>query len=281
MTKKAILNIFNSIINYFWHQILVRILGMTLQKLLFPLLLFPLLASAQINESDSLKVKASLALTGFYQGGNVETLIFRANSHFSFKPWEKAVFKTQNSYVYQAFDKDKADEDILSLNFLYFNPERKIYPQVLGFLSTNFRREIDMRYLVGGGVTFQVIQKEKHWLKFSLTSEYEHTEFKSATFNRPEYNGDSTVNTWRGTIWINGKYHLFEGKLIFGHESFFQPSLEDFNNYRWRTDLSLELPVWKFLNFKINYLRTSESLVIIDQKRKDSLVSFGLTIKNF
>ena len=245
------------------------------------LLLFPVILIAQINESDSLNVKASLSLTGFYQGGNVETLIFRANSNFSFKPWEKAVFKTQNSYVYQAFDKDKADEDILSLNFLYFNPQRKIYPQVLGFISTNFRREIDLRYLVGGGVTFQLMQKEKNWLKFSVTTEYEHTEFKNAVFNRSEYNGDSTINTWRGTLWVSGKYHLFKGKLVFGHESFYQPSLEKSNNYRWRNDFSLELPIWTFFNFKINYLHTSESVVILGQKRRDNILSFGFTIKNF
>lgn len=125
-----------------------------MKKIVFIFLIFPVFLSAQINESDTLKLKASLSLTGFYQGGNVETFIFRAKTDVSFIPWKNWVFKNQNSYVYQAFGKDKADEDILSLNFLYLNPDRKIYPFVLGFVSTNFRREIDLRYLVGAGVTF-------------------------------------------------------------------------------------------------------------------------------
>jgi len=45
-----------------------------------------MLLSAQINESDTLSIKANLSLTGFYQGGNVETIIFRAKSEFSFNP---------------------------------------------------------------------------------------------------------------------------------------------------------------------------------------------------
>jgi len=102
-----------------------------------------------------------MSLTGFYQRGNVETVIFRAKSDFSFKPWKKWVFKNQNSYVFQEFGKEKADEDILSLNFLYLNPEQKIYPFVLGFVSTNYRRAIDLRYLFGAGVTFQILEKEK------------------------------------------------------------------------------------------------------------------------
>ena len=88
-----------------------------LKKSIYFFLFIPLLLTAQINESDTLKVKADLSLTGFWQGGNVQTLIFRAKSNFSFTPWKRWVFKTQNSYVYQEFGKVKADEDILSLNF--------------------------------------------------------------------------------------------------------------------------------------------------------------------
>lgn len=235
----------------------------------------------QINESDSLKLKASLSLTGLYQSGNVETVIFRAKSELGFTPWKNWVFKTTNSYVYQEFDKDKADEDILSLNFLYINPQKKIYPLLLGFVSTNFRREIDLRTLFGAGVSFQLYKKEKNWLKASLTTEYERTSFKLNDFNIDAYDGNNDIDTWRGTIWINGKYHLFKGKLILNHESFYQQSLQESNNYRWRADFGLELPVWKFLNFKVNYLYTSESIVIAGQKKNDEFLTFGLTLKNY
>ena len=109
-----------------------------MKKVLYCFLIFPIFLSAQINESDTLSVKASLSLTGFYQGGNVETLIFRAKTDLSFKPWRNWVFKNQNSYVFQEFGKVKADEDMLSLNFLYLNPERKIYPFVLALLVPIF-----------------------------------------------------------------------------------------------------------------------------------------------
>ena len=254
-----------------------------MKKFLFYLLFFPIIISAQINESkiDSLKIKADLSLTGFWQSGNVETLIFRAKSNLSFIPWENWVFKTQNSYVYQAFDKDKADEDILSLNFLYINPERKIYPFVLGFVSTNFRREIDIRSLFGAGVTFQILNKKKDWLKASISSEYEQTRFEKSNFNITNYNGDNSIDTFRATIWLNGKYHVFKDKLIITHESYYQPSLEENDNYRWQADIGIELPFWKYLNFKVNYLRTFESIVIQNQKREDQFLTFGLTLKSY
>lgn len=241
----------------------------------------PLLLKAQTNESDSLKFKANLAVTGVWQAGNVETLIFRTKSEVSITTLNSWVFKTKNSYVYQAFGKEKADEDILSLNFLYFHPERRIYPLLIGIATTNFRREIDLRYLLGTGVTFQIFNEKEYWLKLSVSSEYERTDFGKNEFNFTDYDGMSFINTFRGTVWVNGRYQLFENKLIFSHESYFQPSLEEGNNFRWQADLGLELPIIKYLNVKANYLHTYESIVIKNQKQQDRLLTFGITIKSY
>ncbi len=259
----------------------VRFTAHTMKRLVFYFLMFPIVLLAQINESDTLNVKASLSITGFYQGGNVETLIFRTKTDFSFKPWKKWVFKNQNSYIYQEFGKEKADEDILSLNFLYLNPQRKIYPFVLGFISTNFRREIDLRFLFGAGATFQIINKEDHWLKFSISSEYEQTDFSETDFNYSQYDGQSSINTFRGTLWVNGNYKLFKNRMILTHESYFQPSLEEGNNFRWQADVGLEFPIWKFLNFKINYRHTFENIVIENQKQEDRFLTLGFTVKSY
>ncbi|MEO1099056.1 MAG: hypothetical protein AAFX57_15090, partial [Bacteroidota bacterium] len=77
-----------------------------MKKVLCCLFFLPFCLSAQTNESDTIKLKASLSLTGFLQGGNVQTLIFRAKSDVSYKPWKKWVFKTKNSYVYQEFGQE-------------------------------------------------------------------------------------------------------------------------------------------------------------------------------
>ncbi|WP_297800066.1 DUF481 domain-containing protein, partial [uncultured Polaribacter sp.] len=70
-------------------------------------------------------------------------------------------------------------------------------------------------------------------------------------------------------------------KVIVNHELYFQPSLGHSNNFRWQADIGLELPLWKFLNFKINYLHSRESIVIENQKQEDSMLSFGFTLKSY
>lgn len=79
----------------------------------------------------------------------------------------------------------------------------------------------------------------------------------------------------------DGKYHLFDDKIILSHESYFQPSLRYGRNYRWRADVGLELPNWKFLNVKINYLLTFESIVIENQKHENKFFTIGFTIKSY
>ena len=100
-------------------------------------------------------------------------------------------------------------------------------------------------------------------------------------FNLPEYNGNSSINTFRSTFWVNGKYNLFKKKVIINHEIYFQPSLEHSNNFRWQADVGLEFPIWKYLNFKINYRHTFESIVIESQKQEDGMMSFGFTLKSY
>lgn len=245
------------------------------------LLLAPISLFSQINESDTLKWQADLSVTGFWQAGNVETVIFRAKSDMSFKPAKDWVFKTTNSYVYQEFGRVKADEDILSLNFLSYKPQQRVYPILLGFFSTNFRRDIDLRTLYGAGVTVQLLNEPTYWLKFAVSSEYEQTFFGSNRFNRDRYNGQDYIDTFRATMWVQGRYQLFDKKLILSHQSYAQPSIREWDNYRWQVDLGVEMPISRYLNFKINYLQTFESVVKEGQKPEDRFLTFGFSLKSF
>lgn len=236
---------------------------------------------AQVKDKDSIKLRMDLSLTGFWQGGNVETLIFRAANKFDYQFAKNVKFRSQNSYVLQEFGRVKADEDILSLNFVNINTHKRLHPLALAFFSTNFRRKIDYRYIVGGGLSYQLLKKKKHNIIMSLTGEYEHTDFKTTDFKIDDYDGYTAINTWRSTLWFQGEHQLFSGKMIFKHQFYFQPSLQDSDNFRWRGDVSLELPIWDFLNFKINYYRTYESVVVEPQLPMDEFLTFGFTIKNY
>jgi hypothetical protein len=249
------------------------------KQVLLVFLLMPFLMQAQINESDTVNIQSSLTLSGLWQRGNVQTSIFRGRTDFVAKAGNRWSYKNTNSYVYQAFGMQKADEDILSLNFLYLDSDKKVYPLVLGIFSTNYRRQISRRYLLGAGLTFQLIQNEKYWLKLSVSSEFENTVFKTSQFNLSEFSGRSTIRTLRGTLWLNGRHKVFSDKVILTHESYYQPSLEKASNYRWQVSLGLAFPISKQLSFNVNYIDTFESVVVASQQQNDSFMTLGFTLK--
>lgn len=78
----------------------------------------------------------------------------------------------------------------------------------------------------------------------------------------------------RASVCINGTHHLFKDKVIVSHESCFQPSPVGGGHYRWQDNFGVELPTLKFLNFKVNYLHTFESILIRGQAREDTFLTF-------
>ena len=80
---------------------------------------------------------------------------------------------------------------------------------------------------------------------------------------------------------MNGKYELIADKLILMHESFYQPSLQEANNFRWRTNSGIALPITEYLNITLNYQHTYESIVIADEKKEDRFVTLGFTLKSY
>ncbi|OJJ15194.1 hypothetical protein BKI52_39715 [marine bacterium AO1-C] len=239
--------------------------------------ILPLGLQAQVNESDTARFQLQTTLTGVWQEGNAEVLIFRAKALASFRASNRLVFKTQNAHLYQEFFKRKADEDFFSRNFIYYRPSQKVYPFLLGFLNTNFRRKVDLRYFLGGGVTWQLIQARSQLLKVAISGEYEESRFAQSNFSDNRFDGSSTISTWRATVWLFGRYQLGK-KLILHYEAYYQPSFHLANNYRWQTDIGLEIPLWRFLNFRVNHLYTHENVVVLGTRQTDSIVTFGIRL---
>lgn len=237
-------------------------------------------ASAQLNESDTLRLQYRTALTGNVQTGNLEALTLVGRLELSAAPGAQWAVKTQNTVRYQAFFGRKADSDFDSRNFLYAGQQRALYPFAMAFLSGNFRRKINFRWFAGPGLTWQAIRRAGHVLKISLAGVYEATDFAGTTYNFPEYAGSARIGTWRATARVFGQHQVLSQRLRLFYEFYWQPSVEQANNYRWLADMGLELPVWKGLSFHTHLLYTRENVVIAGVKPEDLIFTFGISIRN-
>lgn len=233
-------------------------------------------SSAQLNESDTTRFQLRAGASGAWQQGNVALVVLRSRLEMVTNGKQPVVFKTQNNSLYQEFSGFKVDNDLNSRNFLYYKPQRTIYPFALLYIQTNFRRKIDYRWFGGVGVTWQLVRQSHTNLKFSAGVLREDTRFSSTRFNENFYNGSRHIALWRGTFYLSGWHRLLNNKLRLFYSTYWQPGFEQVANNRAQADIGLELPIWKGLSFQTEYLFAYEQVVAERIQEIDRILTFGL-----
>lgn len=233
-------------------------------------------ASGQLNESDTMKVQIRVGINGIHQTGNVDLVILRTRLEIVGRLSESLVFKSQNNTLYQEFSGWKADDDINSRNFLYFNPQQRVYPFAMAYLQTNYRLNINLRYFAGVGGTWQVVRNENHILKFSGSVVYEETDYTVNNFNDSFYNGNTEIKIWRPTVYLIGTSRFSNNKIRLHYTAYWQPGIEQVSNQRFQAETGFEFNVWKGLSFTTQYLFIYEEVVPMNVKQKDALLTVGI-----
>ncbi|MDX2048741.1 MAG: DUF481 domain-containing protein [Chitinophagaceae bacterium] len=234
-------------------------------------------ALAQINESDTLKWQFRVSLTGSYQQGNAEILNIRSRLEFLVRPDEKWAFKSQISSLYTQFFDRKIDNDINVRNFLYFQPEHRLYGYIAAFAFTNHRRKLKSRYVFAAGPTWQAIRSKNFILKLSANMVYESSLFKDTVFNQAKYNGQDKINLWRYSLYAGGWGFLFNNRLRLYYELFLRQAFNNSKNYRTHLEVGFDFPVWRGLSFNTVYTSTHENVVVKNIKEDDRILTFGLS----
>ncbi|MEC3874171.1 DUF481 domain-containing protein [Chryseobacterium salviniae] len=232
---------------------------------------------AQLNESDTLKFQMRASATGSWQEGNVNILVLRGRLDFVANGNKDWVFKSQNSSLYQELGNKKADNDIYSRNYLYYKPQKKIYPFAIFYAQTNFRRKIDYRLFGGVGATYQAVRTENHMVKLSASLVNEKTSFTTDKFNETAYNGSNEIALWRGTAYLSGIHKIAKNKLRIFYNAYWQPAFENVPNNRVQAEIGLEVPVWKGLNLSTQYVYAHEQVVAEKIKQTDKILTFGVS----
>lgn len=232
---------------------------------------------AQINESDTVKLQVRASFTGSYQQGNVALLALRGKLDASYSLAQQWVFKSQNSSLYQAFYAKKADNDVFSRNYLYFKPYNRVYPFAIGYVSSNFRRKIKLRYFTGLGASVQLVKNVRHVVKLSANIVYESSIFEDNVYNIAAYDGKNRIDLWRSTLYIGGWNYVLNKRMRVYYDVFGQWAWRDKRNYRTQADLGFDWPIGKGLSFSALYTYTHEQVVVQKIQQDDKILTFGLS----
>lgn len=236
---------------------------------------------AQFTESDTLQFGYRLNVNGSWITGNVDRLLINGNGELS-HVGKVIGLKSANSYVYGQIFKQETENDIFSRNFIYLSPRAKIYPYAMLWLQNSKRLGIKFRHQAGLGVTYRVMQAMGQTVKVSATVTQEETRYNGSDFaiEPANLNGDEVI-TWRATIRLFASHELIGNRVVFHYETWYQPALDDSNNWRYYLNASMDVPFSKHFSFRAAVLYSHEQVVLTTIKRDDKIVTFGLNWSNF
>lgn len=179
--------------------------------------------------------------------------------------------------MYQEFGSRKADNDLFSRNYLYYRPERRIYPYIIGYVSSNFRRNIRIRMFAGPGLTWQTLRQSNHVVKLSANVIHEASVHSVVTYNDVRYNGSDRISVMRMTAFLSGYHHFLSRSVRLTYAAFWQPAIGDKNNQRMQWDLGLEIAVKKGFSVNIQHTTVYEQVTAANVLPNDHLTTAGLS----
>ncbi len=205
----------------------------------------------------------------------VERFILISNNSFVFES-KYMRFEPIINYRYGTIkpngrDKQNLENDLFIQLENLFLPHKKYFPSVIGGFenSPNFR-QLNQRYLIGGGINTYPLKKPNKIVHINLLGIYEHSNFESLNYN------------------VFRLMHMAKGKLGFNNDTFgisFSTSVavapNDFNNYRMRTFLKPYFRISKFAELNLMYDSWQENIVNGNSPKEISTITLGLSITNF
>lgn len=220
----------------------------------------------KVQNTEPKHFKYSLALDGNFSQGNVQRALFITRAELS---WKNKIMDitTHPRFVYGKQNGDLAERD--GFTDLYFNVlhERKVYVFGLGTAENSRLRDIDSRIMSGMGIGFHLLRNPRNTFSITNGIVYEATRFKER----------ADIETFRNSLIIKGLHKIGSGKFRFKHLSFFQPSIQNANNLRWSTQMSLEIMLHKQLSFRTSFENYYESITETGRQRNDMRWSVGFS----
>ncbi len=237
--------------------------------------------SAQLTESDTLRLGYRVNANGSWITGNVERLLLNSNLDLS-HVGEIAGVKSSNSYIYGTIFNNKTENDIFSRNFFYLYPRERFYPYVMLWLQNSRRQQIKFRYQAGLGASYGLVHNAATQLKLSVTLTHEETRYTGEDFTvEPENLNVDRIKNWRGTIRVLGNHYLANKKIRLHYETWYQPAADDKDNWRTYVHAVVEVPLSRHFAFRSALLYMHDNIVLVPIKRDDKIVTFGVNFSNF
>lgn len=203
-----------------------------------------------------------------YQTGNVEYAaylgkinIVRKDSLIEYSLNAQFAYSEQES-------KKKQNSKIVSLN-VDFLPNDVWSPFLITKLESFYEKHINLRQQYGLGIKYTLLNALENKFSISLATLYDNTKFGLSDIKSPE--------TAKLSVRVKGSNN-FDNKLKITYLSFYQPSINDFQDYTINSNVTLELPISSVISISTTVSDIYDNIVPAGYKQNDLLLYLGFTV---
>ena len=241
-----------------------------MRKLFWLVLLLSLSAQAQVINTESLRIvkdttgwSGSIGLNISFAKNVKELFKIKNNIHVQYKNQKHLVLFMNKISFDRADGADFTNKGVQHLRYNYrFHP--RLSSEVFTQNQYNAVSKIDYRRLVGVGFRYKLTKSEKYKAYLGSLAMYE---YEKTTETIPVYNKD-----WRNSSYLSFSFY-FNKNISLISTTYYQPLLENFEDYRVAHQSALGLKILKNLIFKTAFNFTYDAFPVEGIPNKE----FGLT----
>lgn len=232
---------------------------------------------AQLNESDTARWQVNSNLSVRLNTGNVERLIITPELNAAHLPRRKTWgFSARQRFTYGTFGAFRTENDLLSRNFLYLYPTRRIYPYLMVWLQTHALQMLDFRYQAGLGITVVPLRKNQHVIKLSATATHEQNWYRERGLQHLDNPMALHYAVFRITARVYGSHSFSQQAVSIYYECLFQQATDNENNWRVFAESGITSRITKQFSMRtyINY--EYQQVHLLTRKPHDLVLNVGL-----
>lgn len=182
----------------------------------------------------------------FFQLENATHVQYNNNAH--------RVLLMNNLSINKSGDESWQNFGFQHLRYTYQKEEKRLGYESFVQHQYNEIRKIDLRFLVGSGIRYQLFRKEKIKSNIGVAIMYAYEE---------EEDTDFIEETYRGSFYVSLHWDMNKS-TSFHHTSYYQPVLEYFEDFRYSGESKLNIRFTERLKFSLIFRMMYDAEPAID-----------------
>ena len=235
-------------------------------------------ADSIIKKADTTRLRGNVSATGLIQSGNENRFVASLLSELNIGN-KKYMVLPITSIAYSTKPHAQVEGEYLENVIIRYHQQHLFYPAIGLSFEKSFLRKIDYRYSAGLTIVANLMNKSNQSIKLGVGYNHEFTQYILDAF-KPPIDGNLYYSRNLNQVYVRlkGVNHFFKNSLVFSYDFFYQPNLQNLNDYRWTLISNLDFPLNKNLSFRISDISSYENFVATKVSRENFRLTYGINL---